>query len=82
MLSRSVSDRPSRSTDHEATISNSLALTAFIMASRPGRMSRPFTSHRPDATAQVPPRYDEHSRLKVGVQSGGLSHFLPSIDEL
>jgi hypothetical protein len=37
MPSRSVSDRPSRSTDHVATMSNSFAFTAFIMASSPGR---------------------------------------------
>jgi len=37
-----MSDRPSRSTDHDATMSNSLAFTAFIMASSPGRLSLPF----------------------------------------
>jgi hypothetical protein len=42
MPSRSVSDRPSRSTDHVAIMSNSFALTAFIMASSPGRWSLPL----------------------------------------
>ena len=42
ILSRSVSDRPKRSTDQAATTSNSFALTAFSMASRPGRLSRPL----------------------------------------
>ena len=36
MLSKSVSDRPSRSTDHDATMSNSFELTAFIRASVQG----------------------------------------------
>lgn len=38
--SRSVSERPSRSTDHAATMSISRRATAFIRASRPGRPSR------------------------------------------
>jgi hypothetical protein len=47
MPSRSVSDRPSRSTDHVATMSNSFAFTAFIMASSPGRSSLPLAPLMP-----------------------------------
>jgi hypothetical protein len=39
--------RPSRSTDHEATMSNSFAFTTFIMASSPGRLSLPLAPLMP-----------------------------------
>jgi asparagine synthetase B (glutamine-hydrolysing) len=38
----STQAKPDPSTDHEATISNSLAFTAFIIESSPGRLSRPL----------------------------------------
>jgi hypothetical protein len=47
MLSRSVSDRPSRSTDHDAIMSNYFAFTAFITASSPGRWSLPLAPLMP-----------------------------------
>src|SRR5262249_31974514 len=42
MATKSCSDRPNRSTDHAATRSTPRRATAFNMASRPGRLSRPL----------------------------------------
>jgi hypothetical protein len=55
MPSRSVRDLPSRSTDQVATISNSLAFTAFIIAYRPGRWSRPLAPLMPASLCNFNP---------------------------
>ena len=75
--SRSVSDRPNRSTDQAATMSNLFALTALIIESSPGRLSLPLAPEMPASsyTDNVPAESFRHrlqfSALIVGVLLSG-----------